>query len=222
MSASEQIWVPQVSGTKKSLKSVAWTGKELVVSGYSFGGGIFLVSHDGTNWRTIETNDAAAAFSLVWTGDKIVAAGATAGRGCIILSDDLKEWNYIKLAHREIFTSLIWTGERLFTGGPDGWLLSSEDGGYWETVGFVPINIQSIAFTGIMFVVARDEIQTSFSGKTGSWTTQKINGNLIETIEFVKDNASVSDNHILNACPYRRLQIMFAAKFVFGPPRSIW
>jgi hypothetical protein len=186
MSASRQIWVPQISGTKKSLKSIAWTGTQLVASGYSASqGGVFVASRDRISWRTVNENESAAAFSLVWAGDKLVGAGAAAWRGCIMLSENIDEWTYIQLRQREPLTSLIWTGDRLFTGGGDGWLMSSIDGGHWENVGFVPINMGSIAFTGKLLVVASGGIQTSTSGRSESWTSQKLDGRYISGAEYV-------------------------------------
>ena len=81
-----------------------------------------------------------------------------------MLSENIDDWTYVQLRQRQPLNSIIWTGDRLFAGGHDGWLMSSIDGGYWETVGFVPINIDSIAFTGKLLVVARDGIKHRRAG----------------------------------------------------------
>jgi len=73
-----------------------------------------------------------------------------------------------------VLNSVIWTGDRLFAGDNNGWLLSSLDGVDLKSVGFVPINIQSIAFTGRLLVVVRGGIQTPSDGK--NWTSRKLNG----------------------------------------------
>jgi len=177
MNSAIAVWRSQISETTKNLSSIAWTGRQFVIVGSGWSDGLVLTSQENGTWTLVESPDVQGMNSLVWTGDWLVAVGLGAGGGRTMASKDGRNWSFADNIGRQVLTSVIWTGKQIFAGGPDGWLRSSGDGLNWKAIGFVPMNIESLVFTGDLFVVVRDGIQTSRDGK--DWTSQRLDGKLI-------------------------------------------
>lgn len=167
-------------GKWSNLKSVAWTGNQLVVVGTH---GVIRISADGETW-TAPTHEAIPNMnSIVWTGRQLVAVGETKGWpqhcGTIITSHDGVNWTNCSSKFETYNNShrfVTWTGQKLIVVG-SGRMLESVDGILWN--GSVILDIDPlclatcVTWTGTQFVIAkqRGTILTSPDGRT--WTKQK-------------------------------------------------
>ena len=186
MSIEDFPWAKQKSPTTMALNSIVWTGTSFVVVGSSQAGGVILISKDSQQFEIAEeTDDSAAMLSVTWTGKLLAAAGGIQGPG-VASSRDGQDWEYVAVGRKQGYlNSIVWTGTQLLAGGDDGWLWTSMDAENWTMFGFVPAGVQSVAFSGRVFVAVRDELWTSLTGRKDTWTRQKIGPNYITGPTYV-------------------------------------
>ena len=159
--------------TSYYLKSVIWTGSQLVAVGYKATGttsdlppkaGIFT-SSDGVGWTQRNADTTRMLLnSVAWTGSRLVATGyrvlgdTTESRsGVVLTSSDGISWTSKNVALASRMKSIIWTGQQLVAVGDSGTILTSSNGIDWTQKNpGVSTHLRAVAWDGSKIIVVGD------------------------------------------------------------------
>jgi hypothetical protein len=154
-------WTPQTPGTTNSLRSVIWTGTQLVTMG---DGGTILTSLNGVTWTSRTSGTTYPLNSVTWTGNQLVAVGGVnpvGGSSNILTSPDGVTWTSRILPYSYPIFSVAWSGTQLAAVGNNGSqcgnIATSPDGVTWTNRGMAntPI-LTSVTWTGSTFMAVGD------------------------------------------------------------------
>ena len=112
-------WILRPAPSSGYLRSVVWTGAEIVVEGDSI-----LTSADGVEW----TSHSGGGLAAAWTGHQLVVVGPG---GAVATSPDGVGWTPRYSGTTSWFSGLAWTGSQVVAVG-DGPVLASSDGEVWR------------------------------------------------------------------------------------------
>ena len=114
-SANGTSWITLNVGSS-TIRSIAWTGTQFVA--VSDGG--YLLSPDGVNWQSAQTNP--MLNSIVWVGNQLVGVGDF---GTIRTSPDGVNWTAKTSGISSVLTSVASSGSLLVAVGQNGTILTS-------------------------------------------------------------------------------------------------
>ena len=159
-----------VSGTKKFLTSIAWSGTQFVVVGEN---GTIITSPNGINWTSRTSGVTVLLNSVVWSGTQFVAVG---NNGIIITSPNGINWTSRTSGVTDQLFGITWSGSKFVAVGNNHTILTSTDGITWSiAITGIQGFLWSVTWTGSQFVAAGGggpgtRILTSPNGAT--WTVR--------------------------------------------------
>ncbi len=169
-------WTARASGTTNNLRSVTWTGTQLVAVGDL---GTILTSSDGATWTMrsspVTNSSTSNLLSVIWTGSQIVTVGTF---GTILTSPDGITWtlqtsNIIDNPVSHLY-SVTWTGSQLVAVGTFGTVVTSPDGVTWkEQYNITPQHLRAVINAGAQIVTAGIGV-TGTSSDGSAWTVKKL------------------------------------------------
>lgn len=154
-SFAQGAWTKQVSGTTRTLGSVAWTGTQLVAVGDS---GAVLTSPDGITWASRSSGSTAVLEFVTWTGSQLIAVGRL---GTILTSQDGVTWTPRTSGITGNLISVTWTGSQFVAVGrttlarpnDTGIVMTSPDGVNWTSRAYgIRGGLNSVTWTGSQLV----------------------------------------------------------------------
>lgn len=164
-------WTPSETGTLKALRSAAFFGSRLVVTGES---GLVMWADQVDNFNLLDLGTADWLESVAVSPTKLVAVGDSAA---IYTSTTGTNWTRQSVSFTDWLRAVTWasTSGGLFVAvGETGRIATSADGVRWITRNSgVTVNLNSVAWTGTHFIAVGDAGKVLFSNAGGTiWTTQ--------------------------------------------------
>jgi hypothetical protein len=152
-------WTSRTSGTAAALRSVAWSGSQLIAAG-----DVTLVSGDGVHWSQVD--GATGWTGVAWSGRLFVEVGTgtyAGSLGAIRTSPDGLTWTSAP-SLAEFLNGIVWTGTQwVAVGGPGplgqpAFVATSPDGQTWtaRNLDSGTFNLRAVAWSGTTLVAVGD------------------------------------------------------------------
>ncbi len=185
---AQTAWTQRTSHATQPLRSVIWTGSQLVAVGDS---GTILTSPDGIAWTKRNSGTPYDLMSVAWSGSLLVAVGygmfsSQAFPPIIVTSPDGVTWTTRSTGPTTVgLNSVAWSGSKFFAvgNGSSACGISSPDGITWTFIpaSSLPCNSRAVTWMGTMWVSAGNgQIHTSADGT--SWTLRHTTGSSFDAV----------------------------------------
>lgn len=125
---AQELWSPVVSGTTRSLWSVAFGGGRFVAVGEN---GTIVTSNDGTTWITRSAGTTAWLVGVAYGNDQFVAVG---DKGVVLTSNDGLTWSARSSGTTERLNGIAYGNGMWLAVGENGSAVTSLDGNNWTVV----------------------------------------------------------------------------------------
>jgi photosystem II stability/assembly factor-like uncharacterized protein len=185
-----EVWVKQTSGSKKSIKDIyAWNGRQAFATPYNTKSADVVYTDDGgATWEifnTVVPPNASSKALFACDGTDDGTAYISAYSGVIYKSTDFGHtWESVAVLYMgfNTFSAISTTdGEHVWTGGAEGMLCYSGDGGAsWDTLNYATNKALSRihAFDEELIIVTPNQwFSTTDNGQTYSSFTEWTSGN---------------------------------------------
>ncbi|MCU6793084.1 DUF3021 domain-containing protein [Paenibacillus sp. WQ 127069] len=170
-------WEYSNSGTKESLRSIKYTGKQFIVVGDE---GVILLSSNGINWDRVNSNTIETLYDVAYGNERYVAVGRN-----ILTSVDAKTWTnvYDFQKGKGDFTNVTFGDGKFVATRYNGSIAISTDGGNWREISKSPNSITGLEFADNKFIAIGDCAKGVTSNNGINWTS------------FIADNETANKSY---------------------------
>jgi hypothetical protein len=180
------------------LRTLCWTGSEMVMFGVYDTQTTVFISPDGITWTRQPTKMAGLFMSVAWTGTELVAVGDD---GKIAVSSTGETWTYVQSGTTELLRRVITTDQGLLAISGTR-ILSSTDAQTWTThMAGCPNHLYGIGKAGgKLYAVGNRRIVTSVDGRLWAWVTAEVNQDLYAVAGNDSQVVAVGPNGLIMTC----------------------
>lgn len=159
--------------TNENLRSVAWSGSQLVSVGHS---GVIFTSNDAITWTKRTSGVTTTLNNIIFAGSQYVAVGDA---GVVLTSPDGVTWTKRTTGTTQRLCAAAWTGATIVVAGDAGTIITSPTGAVWTArFSSVGTNLNAAVWTGSNVVVVGDSGVTLTSSNGLAWSLASANATI--------------------------------------------